>query len=89
MSSDLNALLEAVCDEATFTRFVAALAKDWEEKGSLDDVESPWQNGTIGQFFESATEWATVSKNGLAMYDVPENPWKRAADILSAGKIYE
>ena len=90
--------LERVTDEATFLVFLATLADD-----RLDEVErekvapsSPWgsgangwENGTIEAFLERASEWGRASSNGLRFYSKPANPWRRCADILYAGKIYE
>lgn len=98
MSDNLNKLHDAVVDEDSFIRFLSALAAD-----RADEVEkerkrpsSPygpgangWENGTIEDFLEAASAWAVASKNGLEFYDKPRNPWKRCADILFMGKIYE
>ena len=98
MSVDLETLRDAVCDEDSFVRFLEALAadrKDEVEKGKRQP-SSPygpgakgWENGTIEAFFECASAWAQASRNGLELYQKPDNPWKRCADILFMGKIYE
>ena len=90
-------LVEVVCDEESFLRFLVALSEDWEleraiEKKSPSPPYCPgalgWENGTIGAFLESASAWATDCKRGG--YVVSDaNPWLRAAKILLAGKYYE
>lgn len=98
MSDELRAALDAVCDEESFVRFLEALAADWEDEAAKEKTNpSPpycsgangWENGTIGAFQEAAAEWGRVSKDGLQYYVKPENPWKRCADIIYMGKIYE
>ncbi|ORC51228.1 hypothetical protein B2G74_00145 [Burkholderia sp. A27] len=95
---DLRETLERVFDERSFVEFLNALARDWSEVLSLDAVNQPvshssgasrWENGSIGAFFDAAATWAEASKNGLRFYNVPSNPWRRAADVLIAGKEYE
>ena len=81
--SDLLQALDWVKDEHTFVAFLTALSIDRRA-----DRES-WQWDTIEGFLEGATAWAEDSKNGLGAYSIPSNPWKRAADILYSGKIYE
>jgi hypothetical protein len=48
-----------------------------------------WENGSIGAFFDAAVSWAEASRNGLQYYEKPDNPWKRAAEIIYMGKVYE
>ncbi|MGN7411668.1 hypothetical protein [Paenibacillus sp. SAF-068] len=38
---------------------------------------------------EAAAEWGQVSVDGLIHYEKPDNPWKRCAQIMYMGKIYE
>ena len=98
MQPDLQAKLDAVCDEQTFIEFVAALAADREDEVAKEKVKpsSPygpgangWENGTIEGFLDAAAAWATASEDGLEFYQKPDNPWKRCADIIYMGKIYE
>lgn len=98
MNYDLQQLLDAVVDEDSFIRFVSALAADRAEEVEKEKAKpsSPygpgangWENGTIEAFLESASAWAEASKNGLEFYKKPDNPWKRCADIIFMGKIYE
>jgi hypothetical protein len=98
MPSDLHKLADAVEDESSFVRFVAALAADWEEERQLES-ENPaspygpgalrWENGSIGTFLDAAQSWAEATAQGTPFYQVPENAWRRAAQILFAGKFYE
>ena len=93
-------LLESVCDEESFLRFLFALAADREASTAKEAVQqsSPygtdangWENTTIDRFLFAAIEWARASANGLPLagYKPPSNPWRRCADILHAGKGYE
>jgi len=98
MTDTLQAALDAVVDEQSFIAFLAALAEDWELEREIETAKpSPpygpgargWENGTIGAFLESSAAWAESSSAGLAFYVVPQNPWRRCADIIYMGKIYE
>ena len=98
MPNDMKTLLDQVCDEDSFVAFLSALAADRadevvKEKMNPSSPYGPgangWENGTIEAFLESAVAWAEASRNGLAVYKTPTNPWKRCADILYMGKIYE
>ena len=95
---DPDALADQVIDEPSFVRFVSALADDWEDERQKEAVtpSSPygpgangWQNGTIGQFLEAGAAWAEATERGTPFYKPPENPWRRCAQILLAGKFYE
>jgi hypothetical protein len=95
---DLRAMANEVSDEASFIRFLAALADDWEHERRKEAVapSSPygpgangWENGTIGAFLESAAAWAESTANGTPFYETPDNPWRRCAQVLLAGKSYE
>jgi len=94
---DMHAADEVV-DESSFIRFMSALAEDWEDEKRKEAVSpsSPygagangWQNGTIGAFLERASAWAGSSQGGTPFYTSPSNPWRRCAQILVAGKLYE
>lgn len=98
MKENLTEALLKVEDEDTFIAFVTALAKDKAEetKEEISNPSSPyetstkgWENTKIEDFLESAAEWAKDSQAGLEHYQKPENIWRRCADILYAGKIYE
>jgi len=97
MSNDLQAKLAAVRDEKSFVAFVAALAGDRAEEVKKEKVEpsSPfgpgangWENGSIETFLEAAAAWADDFSES-PRYQPAENPWKRCAEILFAGKGYE
>lgn len=90
--------LERVQDERTFLHFLEALAADRaaevrEELASPSSQWGPgsrgWENTTIESFLGAALTWASASQGGLEFYSVPENPWRRCADIIYMGKIYE
>lgn len=58
-----------------------------------------WENGTIGMFLDGAISWAEASDFGDQLQMLTEeerrqrqasaNDWKRFAEFLYAGKIYE
>jgi|SRR6185437_867103 len=92
--------LEKVVDEQTFIEFVYALAADRADKVEKErkSPSSPygpghngWENGSIEDFLYASARWPTASVNGLPLVPKPKemNPWRRCADILAAGKIYE
>lgn len=97
MSQKLNAMLEAVRDESSFIAFIAALAEDRADEARKEAVKpsSPygvgangWENSSIESFLGSAAAWAEDFKQ-CPRYTPPENPWKRCAEIIFAGKGYE
>ena len=97
MATDLLAKLDTVHDEDSFVVFVSALAADRadEAKEEREKPSSPygpgalgWQNASIEDFLESAAAWAEDWKQS-PRYAPPQNPWKRCAEILYAGKHYE
>jgi hypothetical protein len=98
METKLRDALEQVTDERSFVEFLAHLATDWFTEAEIEAnmPSSPysngalgWENGSIGAFLEASYAWANASRKGLKYYAPPENPWRRVADILMAGKIYE
>lgn len=98
MKDKLIKALEKVEDEESFIDFVLALGDDRADEVKKEQIKpsspySPgvngWENISVEGFLESAAEWARVSQAGLKHYKKPENIWKRCADILYAGKIYE
>lgn len=98
MAKRLSDALERVIDERSFVEFLTQLSVDWLTEREIEAAALPtpysrgalgWENGSIGAFLDAACEWAEASKHGLEFYSPPENPWKRVADILMMGKIYE
>jgi hypothetical protein len=87
VANRLEDALENVKDEHTFRIFLNALAEDRRE--SATDPGSRWQWDKIEDFLEAAGNWSQDSERGLAQYQVPSNVWKRCADIIFSGKIYE
>ena len=89
--------LDKVIDEQTFLKFLQLLASDWNREQALE-TQNPstpyssgtlgWENGTIGQFLESAAACGIdhLSNDSGAFGD---NPWKKAACIIYSGKTYE
>jgi hypothetical protein len=97
MPDEVQAKLNAVCDEDSFVAFVAALGADRADEVRKEKMKpsSPygagangWENGSIEAFLESASAWAEDMKQS-PQYAAPANPWKRCAEILFAGKSYE
>lgn len=95
---DLRKAVEKVEDEASLLHFLQLLAED--RAVDVDkDANQPanrwgpdaggWENGTIEGFLSAAAAWGTASVDGLTFYEVPQNPWRRCADILLMGKHYE
>ena len=89
--------LDKVVDEKTFLKFLQLLALDWHKAQAIEstNTSSPfssgnlgWENSDIGQFLESAAACGLdhLPNGGL---EPQANPWKRAASIIYAGKIYE
>jgi len=69
-----------VHDAASFAQFVSDLQR------SLNDPEQTgaWENPDLPRFLDAMSAWA-------AAWPKPahRNPWRHAADVLSAAKIYE
>jgi hypothetical protein len=95
---NLDELEDKVCDQETFLEFLGALAVDREESENKEEKNpsnpygpshNGWENGSISSFLGAANAWANSSINGLPMMEKEENPWKRMAQILHAGKFYE
>lgn len=98
MDGELGEMADNVDDERSLLAFLAALGEDWEQeqRKERENPSSPygpgangWENPTIGSFLEAAHSWADSSSEGLRYYEVPDNPWRRIAQILWMGKIYE
>lgn len=83
MKKTLFELVNEVEDEVTFMAFLQQLSKD--RKDHADE----WQNDSIASFLEAAAEWGQESVDGLLHYEKPNNPWKRCAQIMYMGKVYE
>lgn len=98
MPDELTKRLEAVTDEESFVAFIAALADDRadevkKEKLSRSSPYGPgangWANGSIETFLEAAAAFAQDWKRNPAGLPKSDNPWKRCARIIYAGKYYE
>ena len=85
-------------DEESFIEFLSILAADRQDEVAkeLENPSSPygpgqngWDNGTIEAFLGAAAIWGFTSINGLPLLPKSTNPWRRCADIIFAGKIYE
>jgi len=98
MKDKLIKALESVEDEESFISFVAVLAEDKAEENKEENSNpsstfgkgaNGWENSRIEDFLVAAAEWAEASQADLEHYQKPDNVWRRCADILYAGKIYE
>lgn len=98
MADRLQDALERVVDERSLIHFLRMLGHDWNMERQLEADLPPspyaraalgWENRSIGEYLEAMVEWAEASEEGLRFHDMPGNPWRRMADILFAGKIYE
>lgn len=83
MQKTLFEIVNEVQDEATFIAFLSALSIDRQAHGD------EWQQDSIDSFLEAAADWGRESVEGLTHYEKPDNPWKRCAQIMYMGKIYE
>lgn len=90
--------LEKVVDEETFLQFLHALAVDRADEVTKEQEHpsSPygpgangWENGSIEDFLFAAVRWADDSGGAPMMPPKATNPWRRCADIIYCGKIYE
>ncbi|KWF30220.1 hypothetical protein [Burkholderia pseudomultivorans] len=94
MAARLRDALEQVDDERSLIHFLRVLGHDWNRERQLeaDMLSLPaalgWENRSIGEYLEAMVDWAEASEEGLRFCDVPDNPWRRMANILFAGKIY-
>ncbi|WP_374015831.1 hypothetical protein ABU162_15705 [Paenibacillus thiaminolyticus] len=83
MRKILFELVDEVTDEKSFLHFLNELRKDWTSH------EEEWENESIEAFLEAAYKWGWTSTEGLSYYNKSGNTWKRCAQILYMGKIYE
>jgi hypothetical protein len=98
MSENLNDLLTKVNDEQSFIDFVQALAADFEEEKELE-LSQPklpyssgalgWENGSIDTMLSAAAAWGFSTAMNPSNKTKEQNPWRRCAHILYAGKFYE
>ena len=97
MLLSLDQLLEAVVDESTFVKFIAALGVDFAAEKALEANQPSaswgpgaigWENSTVDAVFESAVAWANDTRDNEVDL-ANQNPWKRCAHIIYAGKFYE
>jgi hypothetical protein len=91
-NAKLNEYFLKVIDQETFLTFAKALQKDKENESSLlftswGGINNEWENNTISGFLESAT--AYFEDSHFIDKRVGDNPWKRFALFLYAGKFYE
>ena len=92
------AVLDSVRNEETFTAFIHALAADKADENRKEKFKasSPygpgtngWENGSIEAFLDAAAAFSTDWKDHPEGLPKTDNPWKRCARIIYAGKYYE
>jgi hypothetical protein len=97
-SDDVWNALNAVIDQQTFLFFVQKLIGDREDEVRNEKTQpsSPygpgangWENYTIEQFLEAAVAWAEDSDFGLSQGRPVDNLWRKFAEFLYSGKVYE
>ena len=71
---------DEVHDQASFADYVRQL------RAELDDSRAvaQWQNTTLPTFLEAMEAWARDWSDPAQV-----NPWRHAADVLTAATIYE
>lgn len=94
MVDNLNDLLDAVVDEASFMAFIGALIADriLANETKIDTFGrdgNGWENHSIEDFLGAASAWANASKFGKNQGLSDTNMWKKFAVFLYCGKIYE
>ena len=96
--TNLYALADSVHDEKGFIDFLYALAADFNAEREIEKItpSNPygpgalgWENIRVDHVLESAARWGEDSIDGMSAYEKPTNPWRRAANIMLAGKFYE
>ncbi|WP_315729102.1 hypothetical protein [Bradyrhizobium sp. SZCCHNS2015] len=95
---ELMTRLEAVTDANSFLAFVHALIADRESAVQLEKAHpsSPWgpdaggwENVRIETYLEAAAAWAESTDFGVSQGGAANNLWRRFAEFLFVGKIYE
>lgn len=85
--------LEKVVDEASFLKFVEALAVERRAIETFpetsDGFRGGWANQSILYFLEAGIAWANDSQFGIKPGPKPQNQWQIFAMFLWAGRSYE
>jgi hypothetical protein len=90
--------LEAVTDANSFLAFVHALVADRESAVQREKAQPSsawgrdaggWENTRIETYLEAAAAWAESTDFGVSQGLDANNLWRRFAQFLSVGKIYE
>jgi hypothetical protein len=95
--ANLDDILQLVCDEVTFGKFLHALATDFEADRELFEANPEqykysagplgWEVGTISDLLYGAA--AEAGRRLPLRPQVADNPWKRCAEMLLIAKIME
>lgn len=93
---ELSELLEKVVDRKTFVDFVVALIKDRQEFENLYKLNPEkykwsaplgWENGSIDTYLDGAL---ACFEDGKWKEECPDEiTWRKMAEFLYGGKIYE
>lgn len=71
---------DQVNDQASFARYVERLRADLD----APDARARWENIDLPSFLEAMSAWAASWPNA------PDpNPWRHAADVVTAAIVYE
>ena len=90
--------LDAIADEDGFVAFIAALAADRDDEVRKEKQRSSppygpgangWENGSIEAYLGAAAAFAQDWKRNPEGLPKSDNPWRRCARIIYAGKHYE
>jgi len=68
---------DEVHDQASFAEYVRHLREELSSR-------VVWENSTLPDFLEAMEAWARDWQNGAHI-----DPWRHAADVLTAATIYE
>jgi len=71
---------DQVCDPATFAQYVAQLRAELSDRAAREK----WENMDLSRFLEAMSAWAASWPEAAN-----SNPWRHAADILTAAIVYE
>ena len=72
---------DEVHDRDSFLRYVAQLRAELDDPVRAKD----WENQDLSSFFEAMEAWVTDCKDRTPN----ANPWRHAADLLTAAIVYE
>lgn len=96
--TDLIDLLDTVNDEDSFLDFLDAMAEEFAKSQAVEaKVPSPpfsqgamgWENSRIDTFLDAAIRGAEQTAKLPDWKNKDDNVWRRCAEIIYFGKVYE